>query len=85
MEEQIVFGDEMMPVTLPDNFQSAPPGLFTTLLAVDNIEATVQQALLEPLGRPARHQEHLPPPGRSRLPRGHSGQGAREAEEQFSF
>ena len=52
MEEQIVFGDEIMPVTLPDNIQSAPPGLSTTLSAVDNIEATVRQALLEPLDRP---------------------------------
>ncbi|MGB9439289.1 MAG: hypothetical protein WCB15_15200 [Desulfobacterales bacterium] len=37
MEEQIVFGDEMMPITLPDDVQSAPPGLSTTLSAVDDI------------------------------------------------
>lgn len=49
MEEQIVFGDEVMPIALPDNIQSAPPGLSTTLSVVDNIEATVRQALLEPL------------------------------------
>ena len=52
MEEQIVFGDEMMPITLPDDVQIAPPGLSTTLSAVDDIEATVRQALHEPIGRP---------------------------------
>ena len=52
MEEQIIFGDEMVSVTLPDNVHCAPPGLSTTLSAVDNIEETVRQALQAPLGRP---------------------------------
>jgi nickel-dependent lactate racemase len=41
-----------MPIKLPDDVQSVPPGLSTTLSAVDNIEATVRQALQEPIGRP---------------------------------
>jgi nickel-dependent lactate racemase len=52
MEAQIVFGDQMMPVNLPDNVRSAPPGLSTTLSTVDDIEETIRQALQAPLGRP---------------------------------
>jgi len=52
MEEQIVFGDEMMPIKLPDDIQSVPPGLSTTLSAVNDIEATIRQALQKPIGRP---------------------------------
>ena len=52
MKDEIVFGDRMMPITLPDDVQSAPPGLSTTLSTVENIEETIHSALLEPLGRP---------------------------------
>ena len=52
MEAQIVFGEKMMPVNLPDNVRSAPPGLSTSLSAVDDIEKTIRQALQAPLGRP---------------------------------
>ncbi|MBU1904209.1 MAG: DUF2088 domain-containing protein [Proteobacteria bacterium] len=52
MEDQIVFGDRMIPVKLPDNVQSAPPGLSTTLPPVDNPEETILRALQRPLGRP---------------------------------
>ena len=52
MEDQIVFGDRMIPVKLPDNVQSAPPGLSTTLPPVDNPEETIFRALQRPLGRP---------------------------------
>lgn len=52
MEEQIVFGDRMIPVKLPDNTQSAPQGLSTTLPPVDDLEATIREALQAPLGRP---------------------------------
>jgi hypothetical protein len=52
MEEQIVFGDRMIPVKLPVNTQSAPPGLSTTLPPVDDLEATIREALQAPLGRP---------------------------------
>jgi len=52
MKEEIVFGDRMMPITLPDDVQIAPPGLSTTLSAADNIEDTICSALAQPLGRP---------------------------------
>jgi hypothetical protein len=52
MEEQIVFGEQMIPVKLPDNAFSAPPGLSTTLSPVDDVEETIRKALNEPLGRP---------------------------------
>jgi nickel-dependent lactate racemase len=52
VEDQIVFGDQMIPVKLPDNVKSAPPGLSTTLSPVDDIEETIRKALKEPLGRP---------------------------------
>ena len=51
MKQQIVFGDKMIPVNLPDDVQSAPPGLFTSLSAVDDIEETIRKALQNPLGR----------------------------------
>ncbi len=52
MKAEIVFGDRMMPITLPDDARTAPPGLATTLSAVSDIEATIRQALQQPLGRP---------------------------------
>jgi len=52
VEEQIVYGDQMIPVKLPDNVKSAPPGLSTTLPPVDDNEAAIQNALKEPVGRP---------------------------------
>ena len=51
MEDQVVFGDRMIPVKLPDNVQSAPPGLSTTLPPTDDLEMTIRKALQEPLGR----------------------------------
>jgi hypothetical protein len=51
MEDQIIFGDRMIPVKLPDIVQSAPPGFSTTLAAVDDIEGTIQKALQAPIGR----------------------------------
>jgi len=56
MEDQIVFGDQMMTVKLPDNVLSAPPGLSTTLTAVDDIEGEIRSALQKPLGRPLLHE-----------------------------
>jgi len=52
VEEQIVFGDRMVPVRLPDDVKSAPPGLSTSLPPVDDLGATIRKALGEPLGRP---------------------------------
>ncbi|MGD9307044.1 MAG: lactate racemase domain-containing protein, partial [Desulfobacterales bacterium] len=52
MEEQIVFGEQMVPLKLPKNAFSAPPGLSTTLSPVDDVEEAIRQALNKPLGRP---------------------------------
>jgi len=52
VEEQIVYGDQMIPVKLPDNVKSAPPGLSTTLPPVDDNETAIRKALEKPLGRP---------------------------------
>ncbi len=52
MEDQIVFGDQVIAVRLPDNVKSAPPGLSTTLSPVDNNEEAIRKALERPLGRP---------------------------------
>jgi hypothetical protein len=53
MQDQIVYGDSMIPVKLPENVQSAPPGLSTNLAPVDDIAAVIRRALQQPLGRPA--------------------------------
>jgi nickel-dependent lactate racemase len=53
MQDQIVFGDQMIPVKLPENVQTAPPGLSTTLAPVNDIEGSIRSALQQPLGRPA--------------------------------
>ena len=52
MEEQIVFGEQMIPIKLPENTMIAPPGLSTSLSPVDDVEGTIRKALKEPLGRP---------------------------------
>lgn len=52
MEDQIVFGDRMIPVTLPDHVRSAPPELATSLSPVENLEETIRNALRAPLGLP---------------------------------
>jgi len=51
MREEIVFGDRMMDVELPDTVMSAPPGLSTTLSPLDDIEGEIRSALQRPLGR----------------------------------
>lgn len=56
MQEQIVFGAGTIPVTLPDNVITAPPGLSTTLTATEDIQGTIQRALQNPLGRPPLHE-----------------------------
>ena len=60
MQEQIVFGAQTRPVTLPDNVITAPPGLSTTLTATDDILGAIQEALQNPLGRPPLHQLVVP-------------------------
>lgn len=56
MEDQIVYGDKMIPVKLPDNVQTAPPGLSTTLPAVDDHVEAIRKALQNPLGRAPLHE-----------------------------
>ncbi len=51
MDAQIVFGEKMIPVKLPENVQTAPQDLSTRLSAVGDIEGTIRKALREPLGR----------------------------------
>lgn len=52
MKEQIIFGEGMIQVELPDDVQIAPPGLTTRLEPVNDIEGTIRKALKAPLGRP---------------------------------
>ena len=56
MQEQIVFGAGTIPVSLPDNVITAPPGLSTTLTATEDIQGTIQKALQNPLGRPPLYE-----------------------------
>ena len=56
MEEQIIFGDNTLSVSLPDDVISAPPGLSTTLAPLDDIQGEIQRALKNPLGRPPLHE-----------------------------
>jgi hypothetical protein len=51
MDSQIVFGEKMIPVKLPENVQAAPQDLSTRLTPVDDIEETIRKALQIPLGR----------------------------------
>jgi hypothetical protein len=52
MDDQVVFGEQMIPVRLPDHAHIAPPGLSTTLRPVDDPVATIRDALQKPLRRP---------------------------------
>jgi hypothetical protein len=52
MEEQIVFGDRMIPVKLPDRTKFLPQGLSTSLPAVPDLKTAIQEALKRPLGLP---------------------------------
>ncbi len=56
MQEQIVFGTGTIPVVLPDNVITAPPGLSTSLTATEDIQGAIQKALQNPLGRPPLHE-----------------------------
>ena len=52
MDEQIVFGDRMIPVRLPDRTRFVPQGLSTSLPPVANLRAALQEALRRPLDLP---------------------------------
>jgi len=60
MNEQIVFGDRMIPVELPDHVRTAPPGLSTSLAPTADLGATVRDALDSPLGLPPLGQMARP-------------------------
>ncbi|MBW1682548.1 MAG: DUF2088 domain-containing protein [Deltaproteobacteria bacterium] len=51
MDDQIVFGDRMIPVRLPDNVVEVPQALTVPLEPVEDIAAAYRQALQAPLGR----------------------------------
>jgi hypothetical protein len=52
MDEQIVYGDRMIPVQLPERTKIVPPGLSTSLPPVANLKATIEEALKNPLDLP---------------------------------
>jgi hypothetical protein len=52
MDEQIVFGDRMIPVKLPDRTRFISQGLSTSLPPVADLKMTVMEALKRPLGLP---------------------------------
>ena len=52
MDEQIVFGDRMMPVKLPDRTRFIPQGLSTSLPPVADLKTAFMEALQSPLDLP---------------------------------
>jgi hypothetical protein len=52
MDEQIVFGDRMIPVKLPDRTRFVSQGLSTSLPPVADLRAVLQEALRRPLDLP---------------------------------
>jgi hypothetical protein len=52
MDEQIVFGDRMIPVKLPDRTRFVAQGLSTSLPPVADLRAALQEALRRPLDLP---------------------------------
>jgi hypothetical protein len=52
MDEQMVFGDRMIPVRLPDRTRFVPQGLSTSLPPVADLRAALQEALRRPLDLP---------------------------------
>jgi len=52
MDEQIVFGDRVIPVKLPPRTRVASPGISIPLPPVHNLREIIQDALRNPLGTP---------------------------------
>jgi hypothetical protein len=50
MDDQIVYGDRMIQVRLPDHVSSAPPGISTSLPPAEDLDETIREALRKPLG-----------------------------------
>ncbi len=56
MDEQIVFGDRMIPVKLPQRTKVASPGISIPLPPVHDLPGAIQDALRDPLGLPPLHE-----------------------------
>jgi hypothetical protein len=52
MDEQIVFGDRMIPVKLPQRTRIIPPGISASLSPARDLRGVIQEALKNPLGTP---------------------------------
>lgn len=52
MDEQIVCGDRMIPVKLPDRTKLVSPGLSTSLPSVTDLKTTLQEAFRSPIDLP---------------------------------
>lgn len=56
MDEQIVFGDRMIPVKLPPRTKIASPGLSVSLPPVQDLHGAIREALQNPLGMPPLYE-----------------------------
>jgi lactate racemase len=56
MDEQIVFGDRMIPVKLPQRTKVASPGISVPLPPVHNLHGAIQDALKNPVGMPPLYE-----------------------------
>ena len=52
MRDEIVCGDRMVPVELPDHVRVVPPGLSTSLAPAEDLGKTIREAFHSPLGLP---------------------------------
>ena len=56
MDEQIAFGDRMIPVKLPQRTRIASPGLSVSLPPVQDLRGAIRDALQNPLGMPPLYE-----------------------------
>ncbi len=56
MDEQIVFGDRMIPVKLPPRTKIVSPGLSVSLPPVKDLHGAIREALRNPLGMPPLYE-----------------------------
>ena len=56
MDEQIAFGDRMIPVKLPQRTKIASPGLSVSLPPVQDLRGAIRDALQNPLGMPPLYE-----------------------------
>jgi hypothetical protein len=57
MERQIVFGDSVVPATLPDRTEVVSPGVALPLEPAPDLDAAVRAALEQPLDRPPLREQ----------------------------